>query len=132
MFLGSESDRLALRELIDSYGDAVMRNDPESWIDMWTDNATWIFRDRTITGRSDILNTWKRAMEGFREVLFMAQPGSVVVDGNRATMVTHTFEHLVLANGTSKLQAGIYSDEAIKADKWRFVSRQFSPRELKI
>jgi uncharacterized protein (TIGR02246 family) len=132
MFVGNEGDRLALRELVDTYSDAVMRYDADAWIDTWAEDGEWAFRGRTVTGKSQILSTWKAAMQDFRGVVFLCQPGSVVVDGDRASMITHTFEHLVLPDGTIKLQSGLYKDTAVRTEKWRFARREFTARELKI
>lgn len=132
MFDGSVSDRLALRELVDSYSDAVMRRDADAWIATWCDDGEWCFRDRTITGKDEILRTWKAAMGDFQGILFLTQPGSVTIEGDLAKMTNYTFEHLVLPDGTTKFQAGIYEDTARKTDSWRFVRRAFTARELKI
>jgi ketosteroid isomerase-like protein len=132
MFKGPESDRLALRELVDRYSDAVMRLDADAWIATWADNAEWTFRGGTVQGRDVILKTWKKAMSDFTGVLFMSQLGAIEVEGDNARMITHTFEHLVAADGTVRLQAGLYNDEAIREDGWRFVRRSFSARELKL
>lgn len=132
MFQGSEADRLALRELIDTYSDAVMRGDGDAWIDTWAPDGEWCFRDRTVAGRDDIRRTWEGAMSGFAGVMFLCQPGSAQVEGDRATMTTYTFEHLEMADGSTKFQAGLYHDTAIRRDKWRFLRREFSARELRI
>ena len=46
-FTGPLEDRLAIRELIDDYNDAVARFDAEAWGDTWTDDAEWA-RKRSI------------------------------------------------------------------------------------
>lgn len=132
MFTGPEADRLALRELIDSYSDAVMRLDAEAWIATWAQDAEWSFRGSVTRGRDDILRTWKAAMADFSGVLFLSQPGRIEVNGDRARMITHTFEHLTAADGKIRLQSGLYHDEAIREDGWRFARRSFSARELKL
>ena len=38
---GPLEDRLAIRELVDSYNDAVMRKDGDAWAENWRDDATW-------------------------------------------------------------------------------------------
>ena len=38
---GPVEDRLAIRELVESYNDAVMRFDGDAWAENWRDDATW-------------------------------------------------------------------------------------------
>ena len=131
MFTGPEQDRLALRELIDSYSDAVIRQDADAWAATWAEDAAWVFRGGEVSGREAIVATWRKAMAGFESVWFMATPGSMAIDGDTAEFVTHTLEHLVPSGGTPKLQSGIYRDQARRtADGWRFTRRDFSPKEL--
>ncbi len=40
-FEGSSEDRLALRDLLDTYADAVSRADGEAWAATWTEDAEW-------------------------------------------------------------------------------------------
>lgn len=134
MFKGTESDRLQLRELIDSYSDAVMRRDPVAWGRTWAEQSIWRFRaDMMVEGRDAIVERWTSAMMGLRGVMFMAFPGSIVIDGDEATIVTHTFEHLEPVAGPTRFQAGLYQDKARRtADGWRFTERSFTPRELTV
>lgn len=132
MFDGPDADRLALRELVDRYADGVMRHDVDAWAATWSQQAQWCFRDTVIDGRDAIVETWQRAMKEFRGVVFLCQPGSVKVDGNRAILVTHTFEHLAYVDGRIRMQAGIYHDEAVLEYGWRFTRRAFTARELTV
>lgn len=133
MFNGPVEDRLALRELIDRYSDAVNRLDAVAWGATWADDSVWGFRGTEIKGRDAILATWQRAMAGFETVWFQSSPGSIEVEGDRATLVTHTFEYLKPRDAPVRLQTGLYTDRAIRlADGWRFSQRLFSPREIKL
>ena len=40
-FTGPAEDRLAIRELVDSYGDAVYRHDAQAWGANWAEDAVW-------------------------------------------------------------------------------------------
>lgn len=133
MFTGPESDRLALRELIDRYSDAVIRQDVAAWGATWADDATWLFRGGEVSGRAAIVATWSKAMAGFESVWFSAFPGRIAVSADSAEMLTHTFEHLVPAGGPPRLQSGQYDDRCVRtADGWRFARRSFTPRGMKI
>jgi len=130
MFEGPETDRLAIRELVDRYSDAVNRLDEAAWQSCWASDAVWTFRGRAIEGRDAIVATWRGAMQSFQKVWFMAFPGMIAVDGEHATMRVHTFEYLVDADGTPRLQGGLYLDRLVRRDGWQFTERQFTPQEM--
>lgn len=133
MFIGPEADRLAIRELIDRYSDAVMRRDADAYIATWATDGRWCFRGGEMVGHDQILPFWRKAMDGFAEVMFMANPGSIRIDGDRAEVVTYTFEHLEMRDGARRFQAGRYDDVIVRGDAgWQFQQRTFSARELKI
>jgi uncharacterized protein (TIGR02246 family) len=133
VFTGSESDRLALRELLDRYSDAVNRLDAEAWSATWADNASWVFRGGKVEGREAIVATWTKAMAGFDSVWFSAFPGMIAVDGDVAAMTTHTFEYLSATGAAPRLQSGIYNDRVVRTDAgWRFAERAFTPKEMKL
>ena len=132
MFAGPERDRLLIRELIDSYGDAVAMRDADAWGACWAEDAVWRFAGRELAGREAIVATWHGAMARYADLAFMAFPGAMAVEGDRATLRTHTFEHLVPVDGPTRVQAGIYEDELVRRDgRWLFASRTFNPREIK-
>lgn len=127
----TDSDRLAVRTLLDSYSDAVITRDLGRWSACWAGDAIWRFRGGEVHGRDAIVATWERAMTGFESVWFTAFPGTIAVDGDRASVRTHTLEHLVPAGASPKLQAGIYEDRLVRAvDGWVFAERTFQSREL--
>jgi len=132
MLSNDESDRLAIRELIDRYSDAVNRTDAESWASTWSASGVWVLRSVRAEGRADILKTWKAAMAGFRAVFFMAFPGSIRIDGDTAEAVTHTFEAMEPLDGPSRFQAGQYRDRLVReGGEWKFSERAFTPRAIR-
>lgn len=133
MFAGPVEDRLALRELIDSYSGAVMRRDAQAWAQTWHPQARWIFRGNTVAGKEAIVETWTRAMAGFASVMFVAFPSAITITDQTARMTTHTFEHLETLDGKVILQSGLYHDTAVQDEAgWRFTERAFSAQELKL
>ncbi|NWK99138.1 nuclear transport factor 2 family protein [Sphingobium lactosutens] len=132
MFAGPERDRLMIRELIDNYGDAVARRDAQAWGECWAEDAVWRFGGREVNGREAIVSTWHGAMAQYSALAFMAFPGSISIEGDRATVRTHTFEHLVPVDGPVRVQAGIYEDQLVQRDgRWLFAERRFNPREIR-
>lgn len=131
MYEGSMEDRLAIRELVDSYSDAVNRIDAAAWSACWADDAIWRFHGRAIEGREAIVTAWRGAMASYRRAWFMASPGMIAVTGDEARMRVHTFEYLVDATGAARLQSGLYEDRLVRRDgAWKFIERQFSPQEM--
>ena len=61
-FTGPAEDRLALRELLETYADAVTRCDAQAWGDTWAEDAQWSLPDYpeigTTQGRAAIVAMW--------------------------------------------------------------------------
>jgi ketosteroid isomerase-like protein len=128
-FTGPAEDRQAIRELLETYADAVTRCDAEAWGATWADDAEWSLPDYpeigTTKGKSAIVAMWVEAMKGFPGIMFEAWPGSIEVDGGRATMRSYTSE-VYDQNGATKRDRGVYEDVCIKTGgKWLFASRIF-------
>ena len=117
---GPLEDRLAIRELIESYNDAVMRFDGEAWASNWTDDATWALPGAgEITGKDNFFPVWQGAMAGFSFVGFFASAGPIIVDG------TWYQQEVLHGNDGSKLLAtGQSEDDYVKQDgRWYFKKR---------
>ena len=131
--IGLIGDRLAVRELLDAYSDAINRRDVDSYASCWADDAVWCFRGGRVVGRESILATWTKAMAGFDDVWFSAFPGHMAIDGDTGAMLTHTFEYLAPAGGPPRLQAGVYEDRIVRAGAgWKFAERRFTSKEMKL
>ena len=130
-FQGPTDDRLAIHELVMSYGDAVTRKDAEDWGMTWAEEATWRVPafpglERT-EGREAIVRNWCAAMEGFKQIVFTATLGALTVDGDRASGRTFTLELGTDLQDNQSLTAGRYDDEFVKQDgRWYFLSRTFT------
>ncbi len=130
-FQGPTDDRLAIHELVMSYGDAVTRKDAEDWGMTWAEQATWrvpAFPGLELTeGREAIVANWCAAMEGFKQIVFTATLGALSVDGDRASGRTFTLELGTDLDDNQTLTAGRYDDEYIKQDgRWYFLNRTFT------
>lgn len=128
-FEGLSEDRLAIRELIDAYADAVSRCDAEDWAATWAEDAVWSLPDYPdigeVRGKAAIVDMWKAAMTQYPGMIFIASAGSIVVEGDRAVVRSWTSE-VYDQNGVTKRDRGRYDDVCVKRDgKWLFLSRSF-------
>lgn len=126
-FSGPVEDRLAIRELVDAYGDAVARRDADAWIRTWAPQGRWLIRGAVLAGHAELRRTWLAAMAAHRFVSFQAQPGAIAVQGSAARMRVHTTEWLVPLEGPARLQHGCYEDQLVReAGRWQFAERSFT------
>jgi uncharacterized protein (TIGR02246 family) len=120
-------DRLAIRELIESYNDAVMRFDAEAWASNWTDDASWTLPGREpLSGRDEVVAGWKQAMQAFSFVGFFASAGPIIVDGDTARGTWYQQELLHQKDGVARTITGRYTDEYAKlGGRWYFRKRLY-------
>lgn len=119
-------DRLAIRERIEAYSDAVFRHDADAWIACWAEDPVWSLPGAEVRGRAVIRGAWEQAMAGFKLAAFFAVPGVVEVNGNTATARVYTQEILELAAGGMRRIIGAYDDELVKeGGAWVFKSRRY-------
>lgn len=124
---GPLEDRLAIRELHDSYGDAVFRRDADAWAQTWAPDAVWNLMGQDITGRDAIVSVWRQAMAGFKFVAFFSQPGVITIRGEEATGVVYTHEVLEQTDGRLYRMVGTYADEYVRRDgRWVFATRRYT------
>lgn len=124
---GPLEDRLAIRELMEAYGDAVFRHDAEGWADCWTQDAVWDLMGHEVRGLDAMIPAWKAAMSSFRLAGFFVFPGVTTVVGDTARSRSHTQEHLILNDGGARRIIGRYEDELLREDGcWRFAVRRYA------
>lgn len=128
-FTGPAEDRLAIRELLEAYADAVTRCNVDDWGATWTEDAQWSLPDYpeigTTTGKPAIVAMWVEAMKGYPGIMFMSWPGSIEVEGDHASVRSYTAE-VYDQDGTTVRDRGLYEDTCVKVDgRWLFASRSF-------
>lgn len=125
---GPLEDRLAIRELVESYNDAVMRFDGEAWAENWTDDASWSLPGAgDIKGKPAIVATWKQAMSAFEFVGFFASAGPILVDGDRASATWYQQEFLHQKDGVKRRITGRYDDQYVRrGNRWYFERRAYN------
>lgn len=128
-FSGPIEDRVAIRELLEAYADAVTRCDAADWGNLWTDDSVWSLPDYPqypdTRGKAAIVAMWVEAMKAYPGIMFQAWPGSIVVDGDRAEVRSWTSE-VYDKDGHVHRDRGRYDDVCVRVGgRWLFQNRSF-------
>lgn len=125
-FVGSPEDRLAIRERIESYADAVFQRDDAAWGANWAEDGVWSLMGTQVKGKANIVAMWREAMAGFSFVSFFGNPGAIAIHGDTAEVRVYTLEFLVETGGKARRVVGQYDDRLVKQNgQWLFQSRVY-------
>jgi ketosteroid isomerase-like protein len=126
------ADRLAIREVIELYSDAVTRRDWETTGSVFAEDAVWSIAPPTdieLKGRAAVAKGVAAMIETFEVFVQMTHSIVIALDGDRATART-------IVNGFGRLRdgsrgafaLGTYIDTLVRSgDGWLFQSRHFEP-----
>lgn len=125
-FSGPLEDRMALRELLETYADAVCRRDANAWATTWAEDCLWILPGfGEFSGKALVVETWQAAMKTFPDIIFRAWPGAMTITGGQASMRSYPAE-IYTRDGDTHHDTGVYDDICSKiGERWHFVSRSF-------
>jgi len=130
-FIGALEDRVAIRELLEAYADAVCVVDADAWGATWAEDGVWELPDYPeigkITGKANIVAAWTVAMAHYPGIIFVSTPGSIVVTGDRAVVRSYTSEVFDdQASGKTTRDRGRYDDLVVRRNgQWLFKTRCF-------
>ena len=136
-FEGPLEDRVAIAELIVSYGDAVTRRSAEDWGANWAEDSRWCLPDLNIpewaeiVGKKTIVEEWNKMMGAFHGedgapavCTFLCIPGAMEVTGDTATARCYSTEVFLDAKGRTLETKGQYDDTFVRENgQWLFKER---------
>lgn len=117
----------AIRQLYARYCDAAWRKDTESFVDCFTEGATWKIAGKTIVGRAEIGSCLEAFMAQAEKVMMFLGMPVLEVDNGTATSRVQVTELLKLKDGSAIRTLGIYYDRfAREGDQWRIQWHHFN------
>lgn len=142
-FTGPLEDRVAIRELLDSYAHAVMTRDAQAWAQTWAEDGYWALPEFPdlggFSGRTAIVAAWTESMKRYglagatRPMIYVAHPGEIHVEGDRARAISYTSEIFDdPASGKTMRLRGRYVDELARIEgAWRFTRREYTTMDAR-
>lgn len=125
-FTGPMEDRLAIRELYDTYGDGSCTGNADTFLSCWTDDGQWNTHIFTRTGKAELREQWDQLWAGFEKVAFLGNVLSIEVDGDRAKTRSVAREIVALKGGAIFKLAGLYHDQLERrGGQWLFARRDY-------
>jgi uncharacterized protein (TIGR02246 family) len=132
-FSGPLEDRIAIRELLETFADALTREDAELLSTCWVEDSVWVTPQGRHEGKADIVKKWADYTEAYRRgtgVVYRAtfyQPATILVEGDSATGITYFSVITFTDQGSApNVFAGSYFEIYSKVQgQWLFRSREY-------
>ena len=121
-------DRLAIRELIETFTIGIMRGDTDLWGSTWAEEGSWTIplKDEPAVGRANMVALLQQVLARNAFVSMSAFPADLVIQGDRAHGKAYAQELLFPRTGGQKNLIGCFHDEYVKRDgRWYFLSRVY-------
>lgn len=124
-FTGPLEDRIAIRELFDSYADGANRMDRAAWLAPWADDAVWKTHYFEETGIAAIAARYDELNIAVTATSFITQVCSIEINGDTARATSVAMERLAMPGGSFHL-TGRYEDQLVRrAGGWQFNHREY-------
>lgn len=131
-FTGPLEDRIAIREVLETYADAVNRVDEALWASLWVEDCHWDLSHYPelgiVSGKAAVVALWAGAMPHYPKLSFLVMPGMIRVDGDRADVRAYISEIYEEPETLKDKRArACYNDVFVKRDgHWFIQSRSFT------
>lgn len=129
MNVGPIEDRLAIRELIETFAVGAMHIDTDIWGSTWAEEGSWNLPSLSepAVGKDTILATFGEKLAYVEFMSMIAFPTELVIEGDRARGKAYSRELIYTKGGDQKVVIGYFNDEYVKRDgRWYFLSRDFN------
>jgi uncharacterized protein (TIGR02246 family) len=128
-FSGPTDDRQAIRELLETYADAVARKDLETYLGCWAEEGRRTGAGGECQGKTGLREHWNGIFGAIEKMAFFVQIASIAVDGDRAAVRSYCLEIMNFSDGNGAKLVGEYTDELIRyAGQWLFAHRDYQVR----
>jgi ketosteroid isomerase-like protein len=125
-FTGSDEDKTSIRERLDTYGDAVARQDLESYLACWTGDGRRTGAGGECQGTAGLRAHWGGVFGSIEQMAFFTQIAAIEIHGDRATVRSSCLEVLKFRDGNSTQLVGEYADDLVRvAGDWLFAHRHY-------
>lgn len=125
-FTGPVEDRLAIRELYGTYGDASWRGDREQWVSCFAPDGRWTSHLFDTVGHDALRETWNGLWKDWEAVAFIGEIGAMEITGDTAQARSYAREVVKMKNGAIFKLCGHYADALRKIDgAWKFARRDY-------
>ncbi len=125
---GSIEDRLAIRELIETFAVGVTTIDSTLWGDTWSDTGVWKTPSmpEAVVGKTNIIAKFEEMLAYVKFMSMSAVPSGLVFHGDEATGKSFCRELIFPKNSAPKIVIGYFEDVFAKVEgRWLFQSRMY-------
>lgn len=124
-FTGPLEERIAIREMYDSYADGANRMDRAAWLSPWAEDGVWKTHYFEVSGRAAIGEKYDELMAPVTATTFFTQVCSIEVSGDTAKASAVCQERLMMPGGSYRL-TGRNEDELVqRGGAWQIRNRVY-------
>jgi len=126
-FTGTMEERLAIREMYDTYADGGSRCCRDTWLSCYAEDARWKSHYFDLEGIEAIGATFDQIMTGVAHTKVFTQIGSIEIEGDTARVRMRQDECLFYEDGRTYELLGFYDDVLVRRDgRWLFKDRDYT------
>jgi ketosteroid isomerase-like protein len=125
-FTGPREAVHEIRELHETYSDAVIRQDLEAYLACWSEDGRRTGTGGEASGKAELRAHWNGIFGAIEQMAFFPQLASISVDGDRANARSYCLEFMKFRDGNGTQVVGEYTDELVNVGgAWVFSHRDY-------